>query len=162
MIPTLVKMAIWYNVIFFAFDIAIRTLLKLHDLLSKIYLSLGLPQVREVNLRYSIGSSVWDTGLAPITNGNKWASSMIRINVNSKFAWTQRLFPSYGKERNSWHHQMETFSALLAICAGNSPVPGEFPAQKSVMRSLMFSLICAWINGWLNNREATEPIMTTL
>ena len=30
-----------------------------------------------------------------------------------------------------WRHQMETFSALLAICAGNSPVPGEFPAQKS-------------------------------
>ena len=30
---------------------------------------------------------------------------------------------------------METFSALLAICAGNSPVPGEFPAQKPVMRS---------------------------
>ena len=27
-----------------------------------------------------------------------------------------------------WRHQMETFSALLAICAGNSPVPGEFPA----------------------------------
>ena len=24
-----------------------------------------------------------------------------------------------------WRHQMETFSALLAICAGNSPVPGE-------------------------------------
>ena len=22
-----------------------------------------------------------------------------------------------------WRHQMETFSALLAICAGNSPVP---------------------------------------
>ena len=27
---------------------------------------------------------------------------------------------------------METFSALLAICAGNSPVPGEFPAQRPV------------------------------
>ena len=27
---------------------------------------------------------------------------------------------------------METFPALLAICAGNSPVPGEFPAQKPV------------------------------
>ena len=26
-----------------------------------------------------------------------------------------------------WRHQMETFSELLAICAGNSPVPGEFP-----------------------------------
>ena len=34
-----------------------------------------------------------------------------------------------------WRHQMETFSALLAICAGNSPVPGEFPAQWPVTRS---------------------------
>ena len=31
-----------------------------------------------------------------------------------------------------WRHQMETFSALLAICVGNSPVPGEFPAQRPV------------------------------
>ena len=34
-----------------------------------------------------------------------------------------------------WHHQMETFSALLALCAGNSPVTGEFPSQRPVMRS---------------------------
>ena len=34
-----------------------------------------------------------------------------------------------------WRHQMETFSALLAICAGNSPVPGEFPAQRPMTRS---------------------------
>ena len=30
---------------------------------------------------------------------------------------------------------METFSTLLAICAGNSPVSGEFPAQMPVTRS---------------------------
>ena len=30
---------------------------------------------------------------------------------------------------------METFSALLALCAGNSPVTGEFPSQRPVMRS---------------------------
>ena len=36
---------------------------------------------------------------------------------------------------NYWRHQMETFSALLAICAGNSPVTGEFPAQGPVTRS---------------------------
>ena len=36
----------------------------------------------------------------------------------------------------SWRrHQMEAFSALLAICAGNSPVPGEFPTQRPVTRS---------------------------
>ena len=34
-----------------------------------------------------------------------------------------------------WRFQMETFSALLALCAGNSPVTGEFPAQRPVMRS---------------------------
>ena len=55
-----------------------------------------------------------------------------------------------------WRHQMETFSTLLAICAGNSPGTGEFPAQRSVTRSLMFSLICVWINGWVNNGEAGD------
>ena len=34
-----------------------------------------------------------------------------------------------------WRHQMETFSALLAICAGNSPVTGEFPTQRPVTQS---------------------------
>ena len=30
---------------------------------------------------------------------------------------------------------MEAFSTFLAICQGNSPVPGEFPAQRPVTRS---------------------------
>ena len=30
---------------------------------------------------------------------------------------------------------METFSALHALCVGNSPVTGEFPAQRPVTRS---------------------------
>ena len=34
-----------------------------------------------------------------------------------------------------WRHQMETFSALLALCVGNSPVTGEFPVQRPVTRS---------------------------
>ena len=32
-------------------------------------------------------------------------------------------------------HQMETLSALLVLCAGNSPVTGEFPSQRPVTRS---------------------------
>ena len=39
------------------------------------------------------------------------------------------------KARTWWRHQMETFFALLAICAGNSPITGEFPSQRPVMRS---------------------------
>ena len=34
-----------------------------------------------------------------------------------------------------WRHQMETFSALLALCAGNSPVPVNSPAQRPVARN---------------------------
>ena len=34
-----------------------------------------------------------------------------------------------------WRHQMETFSALFAIYAGNSAVRGEFPAQMPVTLS---------------------------
>ena len=34
-----------------------------------------------------------------------------------------------------WRHQMKTFSALLALCAGNSLVTGEFPSQRPVTRS---------------------------
>ena len=33
-----------------------------------------------------------------------------------------------------WRNQMETFSALLVICEGNSPTPGEFPGQRPVTR----------------------------
>ena len=51
---------------------------------------------------------------------------------------------------------METFSALLAIGAGNSPVTGEFPTKGQWRGALMFSFICAWINGWVNNREAGD------
>ena len=49
-----------------------------------------------------------------------------------------------------WRHQMETFSALLAICAGNSPHKGQWRG------ALVFSLICVWINDWLNNHEAGD------
>ena len=55
-----------------------------------------------------------------------------------------------------WRHQMETFSALLAICTGNSPVPVNSPHKGQWRGALMFSLICPWINDWLNNREAGD------
>ena len=51
-------------------------------------------------------------------------------------------------------HQMER--ALLALCAGNSPVTGEFPHKGQWRGALMFSLIHAWINDSVNNREAGD------
>ena len=43
--------------------------------------------------------------------------------------WTWRKVLRWGR------HQMETFSVLLAICVGNSPVTGEVPAQRPVTQS---------------------------
>ena len=57
----------------------------------------------------------------------KWCTTLMAIK-------TKKLATLYVKV-SWWRHQMETFSALLAICAGNSPVPGEFPAQRPVTRS---------------------------
>ena len=36
-----------------------------------------------------------------------------------------------------WRHQMETFSAILALCAGNSSVSGEFPSHRTVTWSFV-------------------------
>ena len=55
-----------------------------------------------------------------------------------------------------WRHQMETFSALLALCAGNSPVQVNSPHKGQWRWALMFTLICARINDWVNNREAGD------
>ena len=55
-----------------------------------------------------------------------------------------------------WRHQTETFTALLAICAGNSPVPVNSTHKGQWCGALMFPLICAWINAWVNNPEAGD------
>ena len=51
---------------------------------------------------------------------------------------------------------METFFALLALCAGNSPVTGEFPAQRPVTRSFDAFFDLRLNNGWVNNHEAGD------
>ena len=50
-----------------------------------------------------------------------------------------------------WRHQMETVSTLLALCAGNSPVTGEFASQKPVTRSFDVFFDLCLKNGWANN-----------
>ena len=55
-----------------------------------------------------------------------------------------------------WRLQMETFSVLLAFCVENSPVTGEFPAQRPMTRSFDVSLIFAWTNNWANNGDAGD------
>ena len=55
-----------------------------------------------------------------------------------------------------WCHQMETFSALLVLCAGTSPFTCEFPHKDQWRGDLMFSSICNQTYGWVNNRDAGD------
>ena len=68
-----------------------------------------------------------------------------------------RMSAVYSTARNTWwRHQLETFAALLTICAGNSPATGEFPDIGQWRRALMSSSICSWINGWVNDGVAGD------
>ena len=79
----------------------------------------------------------------------------IFIRCSSSEVWTIGLCLGlvHGKW---WRHRMETFSALLALCAGNSPVTGEFPAQRPVTRSFDVFFDLRLKNGWVNNRQAGD------
>ena len=65
--------------------------------------------------------------------------------VKTSFLAWQRAYPQV----SWWRNQMEAFSALLALCAG------EFTGHRW-RGALMFSFICAWINGWVNNGKAGD------
>ena len=58
---------------------------------------------------------------------------MINWRIYAALTWRYVHLPIYKLlQMPWWRHQMEIFSVLLAICAGNSPITGEFPAQKPV------------------------------
>ena len=88
-----------------------------------------------------------------------WKSN--RINwINNRgicLIWRHSNFNTW------WRHQMETFSALLAFCARNSPVPGEFPAQRPVTRSFEVffdlrpnKLLCKQSWGWWSETPSSS------
>ena len=76
--------------------------------------------------------------------------------ISSVFWWDDHFLDVARCLTTWWRHQIETFSALLAICAGNSPVPVNSPLKGQWRRAMMFPLISAWINGWVSNREAGD------
>ena len=64
-------------------------------------------------------------------------SDVLKLGIRQKRSQLDTNLPSCLPDIcHAWCHQMETFSALLAICAGNSLVTGEFPAQRPVTRNL--------------------------
>ena len=75
-----------------------------------------------------------------------WYNMLVWMAYTHPIAWlclidTVWLHASNGFENKVitwWRHQMETISALLALCEGNSPATGEFPSQSQRRGVLMF------------------------
>ena len=61
--------------------------------------------------------------------------------------------------RSWWHHQMETFSVLLALCEGNPPVNGGFPSQRPVTQS--FDVFCLYLNKRLSKQSRCQLFETS-
>ena len=67
-----------------------------------------------------------------ISNTAYTEDSVFAITSHSKVLF---LLACFERGWTWWRHPMETFSASLALCAGNSPIIGEFPPQKPVTRT---------------------------
>ena len=97
-----------------------------------------------------------------IVFGTKWH----RFHYCCNLWWVQPLYcintldyiPIRSSRSSSlWRHQMETSSALLALCVRGIPrSPVNSPHKGQSRGALMFSLICVWTNGWVNNRVAGD------
>ena len=98
---------------------------------------------------------------------SRWPFTLPDMALYLKFANDSTKRPKYNGRYfidhifNFLAHLMMTssngnISALLALCAGNSPVTGEFPPQRPVKRSFDVSLSAPSIKGWVNNREAGD------
>ena len=118
-----------------------------------IYLSLVLIMTSRI---WECEASIFKCRVITSINENQRYWFQTKISPVKKYSWSHRLwlrrpvketlyyisclveFARYHMETcgSWWRHQMETFSALLALCTGNSPVPGEFLSQRPVTRSL--------------------------
>ena len=84
-------------------------------------MSVGMAKLRKIAYR-----AACHNGLTKMGSG---------ILVLPQLLWNIVVSEPDGLNKTWWRHQMDTFSALLALCAGKSLVNGEFPVQRPVTRS---------------------------
>ena len=74
---------------------------------------------------------IWDYNTVSLYSTLRWYQSVLKF-----FKWVAETWLQDSITNDIWwRHQLETFPALLALCARNSPVTGEFPSQRPVTRS---------------------------
>ena len=81
-------------------------------------------------------------GLAPVW----WSLRLFRcLTPTLRSSWQTRWLPAATHSsqvrrtvNSPWRHDLETFSALLALCEGNPPVTGGFPSQRTSNAEMFF------------------------
>ena len=114
---------------------------KCFNLMTPAWKSNDISSAYPVNYWHGFVAFRWHVVIFGVTSGfmNIFPHilKMFFIGIGSQCQWS---YPEgsklLAKLEHPWRrHQMETFSTLLALCAGNSPVTGEFPSQRPVTRS---------------------------
>ena len=128
-------------------------------LIKKIHLKMLPPWGRVTHIydSISVDDGLWPVRRHPInrTNAGLFLNGPLRTNDTEnlinipRFLLTKRHLK---KAATWWRHQMETLSASLALCVGNSLITGESPAQRPVTRNfdVFFDLP-------LNKRLSNQP-----
>ena len=97
------------------------------------------------SITYANRNKLSDSLQMTVSIAFSWQKSWLSINFHNfitfEFKWYYFIIDSGNGTKHWWvghyawwRHQMETFSALLAFWAGNSPVTGEFHPQRPVTR----------------------------
>ena len=71
---------------------------------------------------------------------SSWIHGLIRSALRSLYVQSWTEWQTCCMTISGWRHQTETFSALLALCEGNSQVTVEFPSQRPVTRGFYIFL----------------------
>ena len=74
----------------------------------------------------------WKKGIIMLTTSSSLVAPAVIVKMTNRVTSDDKVGPMTTPVSpiTWWRHQMETFSALLALCGGNSLVTGEFPSQK--------------------------------
>ena len=80
-------------------------------------------------ITHCLGVRSWNNGVRCMS----FCTLIIEVLEDNVDGWPRMIFGDRKTwDQTLWRHQIETFSALLALCAGNSSVTGEFPSQRPV------------------------------
>ena len=76
----------------------------------------------------------------------KYCTTCHRKNVETRDRYDHwnNAHPASTKDIWLWRHQMEAFSMLLSLCAGNPPVTGGFPSQRDSNADLWCYFVVSW------------------